>query len=687
MRTRLLLLTVIVALVFPTAAFAQSASGSLLDEGLAKYRAGNLSAAIPALERALAVDSTQAQAYVVLASALLQTGASARARAVAEDGLDRFPDRFAMRVAKAEALMEEEQWSAALRTYEMVEQQHRSGRSLPSQLSIDQVNGRIGQLHRLVGQKHLEAGRLEAALDHFKAARASLPNSAETHADVAAVHLQQSNWQAADAAAQKGLERAPDHVRLLRIRSEALSQLEDVDTLVPVLERLYQLQPNDADVGLAYGRALLASGEQTKGQKLFSTLLDRHPKEPKVYDALIRLNRRQLNYDAALTILRRQRSEFPADPELAMREGRLLEEMGEYDAARNVYDSTQALTGPEDISPMMASAETFTKQDRLQTAADVYQQLLDQNPTHEGALRKLGRIYEKQENWRDARVVYERLRDKGEDMVDAYHKLGRIYEELDDSEQAFRAYRRAIDGDADHPLPYYRYAVLLHRSPEGGDAFSAAERALHKSLHALKSLQENQLQRLQMSTPHGGLPVDESGRLRDRLEQYDRVAKEAFRFFANTFSAEQTEPVITDLLNQYDSAGRLHYLVGTYYQVQDRSEHALEHFRHAVREAPQLRAAHLALGALYRNRGSFRTAVQAYERARTLDEQAAEPYRGLLDLYQQRGELETLIRRWQGRYRSTPENDVLREHLIEALHKAGRYDDARSLVRTDSTSQ
>ncbi|NBB72979.1 MAG: hypothetical protein GVY35_04790, partial [Bacteroidetes bacterium] len=44
------------------------------------------------------------------------------------------------------------------------------------------------------------------------------------------------------------------------------------------------------------------------------------------------------------------------------------------------------------------------------------------------------------------------------------------------------------------------------------------------------------------------------------------------------------------------------------------------------------------------------------------------------------GQLGALIARWHARYRATPSNTVLRDHLIEALHKAGRYEEAQPLI-------
>ena len=58
----------------------------------------------------------------------------------------------------------------------------------------------------------------------------------------------------------------------------------------------------------------------------------------------------------------------------------------------------------------------------------------------------------------------------------------------------------------------------------------------------------------------------------------------------------------------------------------------------------------------------------------------AEAYDHLIDLHQRENNLDELCDVWMSRYRANSRNDVLKEHLIESLHKAGRYEDARQIV-------
>lgn len=666
----------------PVPAEGQTPGSPALQDGMQHYRSGNPEAAIPAFERALESDSSQREAYVLLSSSLLQTGRVDRARRVAETGLERFPRAPALHLARAEALVQAERWPEALASYERVHRRARAGTSLPGGLSAEDVSDRIGRLHLQIGGTDLRDGNLDRALDHLTAARSVFPDSVSVHVQIALVHRARKDWPAAEAAAQTGLERFPRHPDLLRLRGEALYRQGKHDAMLPVFRRLYQQQPQDVEAEIAYGQALLAAGNQAEAASHFEALLDRHPRSETLYDALVRMHEQRMDVARVLEVLQRQRKQFPEDVDLGLRIGRIQEQRGEYRTARALYDSLRAVATPEDLRPGKAIAESFARQDRLEAAAAVYRDLLDRAPHAERILRGLASVREEQGRWADALPLYRRWAATDEDPA-AHAQIGRVQEALGRPDSARAAYRRSLDRGVTHPRPAYRYAVLLHRHAESAGApdtagFRAAERALRRSLQSLQSLQRQNVMQMQGSARSRIGASDSLDQQRRRFETYNEVAEEAFRFFATSFPAEQTETVIQHLLDTYDRAGRLHYLAGTYYRDQNRRAEAVRHVRRATREAPDYRPANLALGALEAERGNLQTAILAYERARSLQPDAPDAYAALVRLYDRAGRLDALIRNWTARYESEP-TDVLREHLVEALHKAGRTDDARQL--------
>ncbi|MBD3276523.1 MAG: hypothetical protein GF372_14505 [Candidatus Marinimicrobia bacterium] len=72
--------------------------------------------------------------------------------------------------------------------------------------------------------------------------------------------------------------------------------------------------------------------------------------------------------------------------------------------------------------------------------------------------------------------------------------------------------------------------------------------------------------------------------------------------------------------------------------------------------------------------------IRSYQRVLSINGKNEQAYANLIDLHQNQNSLDKLCDVWMSRYRANRRNDVLKEHLIEALHKAGRYEDAQQIV-------
>jgi len=662
-----------------TGAQAQSPA---LSDGIQRFEQGDFAGAIPPLQRAIAADSSRAAAYPLLATALLRTGQTASALDVAQSGARRFPDHATLALLTAEAYLQLDTPASALPWLQRVDERvRRAGPDvLPARTTPEQLRQQIAQVQRVLGGRHAERRAWDRATSHFQSARRYAPDSVATHRNLAYAYVQQEQWGKALDAANTGLARFPNDEGLLRLKASVLYEQQILDELAAVLERLYRLRPDDPSLGVSYGQALLANRKAQESQAVFDSLLQRFPRERPIYEALIDLNRRRLNYPGVLEVLRRMETAFPDDDAIPRRRARVHALLEDYAAARAIYDSLRTRS-PADASLGLAIGSTYEQQDSLQAAAAAYRHVVDQQPDHPAALRALGRVLEAQERWPDAQRVYEQLAAVHSDPH-AHVRMGWVHEQRGQPADAAAAYRQALDADTDDPLAAYRYSALLLEQGDGTEAraFALAERALRQSLRGVKDAQELMMASPSSDRPSGAAPDSAQQRAAARLDRLDDIATDAFRHFTTAFPRSRTEPVLQDLLRRYARSGRLPFLMGRYYEQHADTALALQHYRDAAAANPDFRDAHLALGRLYETQGNVVEAIRSFERALALDATDPAGYDALIRLYRQRGQLDALIARWKARYRATTSNAVLRDHLIEALHKAGRYEDAQPLI-------
>ena len=101
----------------------------------------------------------------------------------------------------------------------------------------------------------------------------------------------------------------------------------------------------------------------------------------------------------------------------------------------------------------------------------------------------------------------------------------------------------------------------------------------------------------------------------------------------------------------------------------------------AARSAPRDPEIHRRIAQIYERGGNITGALQAWERALAADNDMEEAYRQLIRLHRANGTLDGLCDRWLARHRADPGNERLADFLVDALHRAGRYEEARQITQ------
>jgi tetratricopeptide (TPR) repeat protein len=657
-----------------------SASPSAAAErGLRLYAAGAFAEAVTALEPLITGGTASADVYAVYVAALLRSGRPDVAVLAAESGTDAHPLHAGLHLLRGKALIQTDDPEPALEAYRKTAALVEEGHPLPPGIDADTFQDEWGRVHLIVGSQALKRGAFRDAEARFLRAKQLMHDPAPAMTQQVYLYFEEGKMEDAARLASRALEQTPDAVDLLQIQAQALYEVERYDQLVPIYQRLYELRPDDVDIGLAYGQALLLDEQSQSALAVFQNLLARFPKEQRVYETLVGLYRRSLNYQRAVQVIDRQQTHFPDDDTLPWKKAELYEQMGELDSARVVYDSL-ASAHPTQPKPMLAAARTLVSADSTKAALDRYRSMIRDFPNDVEVRATFATVLEKEASlrptlWPEVREAYRFLSEdvEGSDKARALVGLSTALEAMARTDSARTTLAAALRADPSNARANYRTAIL---SDEQEKRFRHAETALRQALRNVEVAQGLMTGSINKS----GFGSPSVKPLAERTEEANDLAADVFTFFGENFPLEQTEPVILDVMETYDASGRLLYLTGRYYEAHDRDADALRYFERATQEAPNLRDAHLALGAQHETARRTRAAILSYERALGADEQHPDAYRALIRLYRTQDRLDVLVRRWQSRLRATPQNDVLREHLVDALHRTGRHDDARAIA-------
>lgn len=685
-----MLISCLWGLVGGRAALGQEGRGtSPFEEGLQAYQDGRYEAAVPHLETALAADSLRPRVYAMLALSLSRTGRLGEAEAVLASGRQVVGGQPLLQMTRAELLRRKGHLAEALSVYQDLEKRQAQSRVSSGPMGPAFLSERIGRVHRELGVEAHAAGDTARAQSHLRRALRKAP-SPGTYGDLGVLYLEQGRAHKALEMADSGLAEAPDTSeaagRLLRLKASSLRRLGKTDPLADTYERLAALRPRDVEIQIGYGQALIRDGRQQAGIDHLRSLLGRFPSERRPYEALISLYDRYQNSERALQVLRQMRTRFPEDPEIVRRIADRLGALGRLGDAKATYDTLQTQTGNV-AAAARARAEIYEAEGRYGRAAEEYRRALQEGPAQEPLFRDLGRAIEKDGRWLAALDIYERWVGQSREPGPHVHR-GRAFQHLGRLDSARLAYERALGREASHPLPAARLATLLWQEGRPDAAFDRAVEAIRLGLSG-KPPRQMPAGRVDTSAFDGeGVPSARQRRRQRASRWWRQSVDEAFAHLTRRYPRDRVDPALTKLQDAFPGAARLHLLLSRYYEDAGRSRAARRAASRAVELEPGVPETHRARARASVALGDTAAAISAYRRAFALDRTDRESVSALIDLREGQGRLETLIRRWRRRYGTRP-SQPLREALIEALHKAGRYGEAQKIAQAaaaDSTA-
>jgi tetratricopeptide (TPR) repeat protein len=667
----------VAALLFSLVPVFAVAQNQTLTQGIQKYQQGNFQEAIDLLEIAKINNSINAQGYIVLASSYLEIQIPEKAEKNAVEGKSLFPDLLAFDWIIAESLLNQRKIQQARNKYLDVEDALHQGRTLmPLNIDNEILRVRLGQVYQVLASNAYQEGEFDLAINRMSNAVEFMTDSVQVHKNLAILLIEQEQYDRALEVLDTAKNIFPDDTEILRIKASIYFKTEERDKLINQFKELYLRDPADIDNGLIYAELLISSQKTSAGMDVIEDLLERHPEEKRIYKMMAEINERQFNISGKRAVLREMQKQFPDDYSILEDIAETYKRESKWGEARAVYDSLKVKTD-DIVKYELEKASTWERQDSLATAEVLYRGLLEEYEGNDRVVYGLGNNLEKQSKWEQAFLNYfDALDDGKEKDVTLYTKLA-ISSVKSDQDSAKVYVDQALNLGSESPALYLEASKLYHGLSNQEKAFELAERSLRKSF---SDLAEEQTIFEQNLNDEGILGQAGNTTQIERLEFLNSISEEAFDWLAYSFKEKDVDPVLEEMIERYKTSGKLYYLVGKYYLKSSEIVLAENYLKKSVEYSPNLFEAHLELANLQEQKGNIEEAISSLERALSLNPNESLVYTKLIGLYREIGQLDQLTERWSAKYRADKNDELLREHLIEALHKAGRYNEAREII-------
>jgi tetratricopeptide (TPR) repeat protein len=207
----------------------------------------------------------------------------------------------------------------------------------------------------------------------------------------------------------------------------AYEQLKDSKNAIAAYQRSVDMEPENLDATRALALALLADNQLDAALKQFQQLIDADPDDAAALDRISEIQRRQGKYTEALATIRKALAKDPSNLEAGYNEGLILDVLGRYDEAIDVYQKMVDVTGH---------------------ANGAYTQ--DEKSNRAIFLERLGAVYHEQNKTAEAIAAYQKMIDLGGDIaIRGYEAQIDAYRDAKMYDQATAVCRKAVAANPD----------------------------------------------------------------------------------------------------------------------------------------------------------------------------------------------------------------------------------------------
>lgn len=239
----------------------------------------------------------------------------------------------------------------------------------------------------LLGQLYSFAHDSVHAEEQFAAAEKIDPGSEETALNLARLYTEQGD----PSRAIKVLSSLPEDDKTGKtefVLGASYDRLKDNRHAIEAYKKALELEPDNLDTERALARALLNDNQLTAALSAYQDIAAGDPTDPDAYLHISEIQRRQGNYEEALTTLKKAKALVSDSLEISFNEGLIDDALGRYDDAVKIFEKMVA--DSEHTSGQYSESEKsnralflerlailYREQNKIDQAIAVYQKMAE----------------------------------------------------------------------------------------------------------------------------------------------------------------------------------------------------------------------------------------------------------------------------------------------------------------------
>lgn len=437
---------------------------------------------------------------------------------------------------------------------------------------------------------------------------------------------------------------------------------------------------NDIDFQLQLGMLYRANYKTTEASALFDNLVSRFPSQEKVYEGAIRFYESVSMMDKVRELYESQIKVFKREKEFKQKIAETYQLERNSLKAREIYFAL--LDKKEDAEIRMRVVGSYLRDQFPDSASLHIYKILEYDNSNYDALKFLFEIYS-EKNMHDSMISVAKtfLNYHGTVFYPNYC-LAKAYFAAGDLSLSQTFAESALKIESNNPYPYEILADIFLARGEKTEAETTIIQSIKYGI-TLSGEVDNKINLFMMGMNVGGANKDntEAEKLSVEAELVRKVLKKNFGNLKRICTKERMEKNISSFLSEFPKNPLVLIQAGIHFEENNELDSAAFFYEKALNINPNIVEGHLGLAGISLKKRNYSESLKSYKRVISIDQGNRDAYDNLIKISFLNGTQNELADDWLRIYKTDKSNKILRERLIELLHKSDRFEDATKIIR------
>lgn len=527
----------------------------------------------------------------------------------------------------------------------------------------------------LYQQKNL----LEAA-SFFRRSVELDPLNENAQLNLAGVLFEQKQFEKAKEQVEKARKIFPNNLNLKKAYAQLLLGLKEYNAASILLQDIVKSEPNNFEASLLLANAYQYQNEKEKVVSLYENLIRDFPNEKKTYfiyaNYLKAIDRVEKVKDVFEKLILFNKNNLKVMMEIA--DAYILDD--KYTEAQSLYQRIIELN-PNSIEARISSAKCFLETKEKTLAKKNLDEVLEIDRQNYSAYKILFKLYMEDSLFVDALNLNRLFLNYYPNDYYPKYQIGIIYKSLNNIDSAFRYFKWAYEQESLNPFVLYQVASCYNIKCEMQSALEYYKLSLKYNIIKLDEEQKNLSASLSENKSLENIDMrrDYASKKED-LKILEENILSSLIFIKQNLEQKEYGILLDNYITEYPTSlfllinrAELNCALGNLLT-------AKADYEKAIKINPKVKKAHFGLAKIFEQQNDFYNSLLSYKRIIYADEVDNEAYSGLITNAIKLNKLNDVCDELIILYKSQPENKILKERLIEVLHKSGRLEEAKEII-------